>query len=173
MPEFTTNWYSEENLSKLAELASATWGLPGVVIEVGCWEGRSSIAIANAVWPELLICIDTWEGSIPDGYTAQDDVHQRFINNMCEMTAGNFVDAYMSWEEFEWGEVSSIKFIHIDAEHTYEAVKGNIEVVLPKMASGGIICGDDFFHAPVKQAVRDCLPGAVAHSAALWSWRAP
>jgi hypothetical protein len=57
-----------------------------------------------------------------------------------------------------------IKFIHIDASHEYESVYKTIQLVLPKMVKGGIICGDDFInaninchdlHGGVERAVRD------------------
>ena len=38
----------------------------------------------------------------------------------------------------------NIKFIHIDASHEYDSVYKTIQLILPHMVKGGIICGDDF-----------------------------
>jgi hypothetical protein len=70
----------------------------------------------------------------------------------------------------------SIKFIHIDASHEYESVFETINLVLPKMVKGGVICGDDYLnsnmgreslHGGVERAVRETLP-AHANIGNLW-----
>ncbi len=38
-------------------------------------------------------------------------------------------------------------FIHIDAWHTYEACKADLEGWWPKLRDGGVFCGDDFIPA--------------------------
>ena len=60
-----------------------------------------------------------------------------------------------------------IKFIHIDASHEFQSVFDTINLVLPKMVKGGIICGDDYENAHinrldlqggVERAVKEALP---------------
>jgi hypothetical protein len=43
----------------------------------------------------------------------------------------------------------------IDGDHSYEAVKKDIENYLPKMRSGGIIVGDDSYEADIQRALAD------------------
>lgn len=52
-------------------------------------------------------------------------------------------------------EDNQLDFVFIDANHTYEFVKKDIEVWYAKVRSGGLICGDDYAtaHPGVKQAV--------------------
>lgn len=39
----------------------------------------------------------------------------------------------------------SLDYVYIDADHSYEAVKADIEAWLPKIKPDGIICGHDYF----------------------------
>ena len=73
---------------------------------------------------------------------------------------------------------NSVKFIHIDASHEYESVYKTIELILPKMVKGGIICGDDFksaniyrvdLNGGVERAVRELLPN-FENIDNLWFW---
>ena len=38
----------------------------------------------------------------------------------------------------------TLDFCYIDADHRYEAVKRDIEMWLPKVKHGGVICGHDY-----------------------------
>lgn len=42
-------------------------------------------------------------------------------------------------------EDSTLDFVYIDGNHCFEAVVADIAAWLPKIRSGGIICGDDYF----------------------------
>ena len=37
--------------------------IKGNIIEIGCWEGKSTYHIANSCYPETLICNDAWLGN--------------------------------------------------------------------------------------------------------------
>ena len=176
---FNENWYSNQQCDNLVELAKKVVDLKGSIIEVGCWEGKSTIALAKAVFPEVLICNDTWLGNVQESIVTgkthatelilkERDVYKVFLDNMDLLTDGNYT--VIKRDCMEWlAEYSDpIKFIHIDASHEYESVKKTIDLVLPKMVKGGIICGDDFLsanmgctdlHGGVERAVRETLPG--------------
>lgn len=173
---FTEQWFSHESCVALGDLARSVSDLSGAIIEVGCWEGRSTCALANAVHPEIVHAVDTWQGSpgeISAELAAERDVYETFTRNVQALTHGNVVAHRMGWREFfgsvRWGQC---KLIHIDAEHTYNEVYDNITAVLPLMVPGGIICGDDAHHEPVISAVIDRL-GEYERRASLWIWQAP
>lgn len=149
------------NKDALAELVKQAKHLHGAVIEVGCWEGRSTVVIANACAPDRVLAVDTWLGSAGEEcweIAASRDVFSIFQHNIAEMTVGNVTPVKMDWQQFfaEWD--GPIKFLHIDGEHSYEAVRANIEAALPHMVSGGVICGHDAGESCVMTAVRDVLP---------------
>lgn len=170
---FTEEWFSTQSCDVLATLAKSVVGLPGDIIEIGSWQGRSTVALANATHPERVHAVDTWQGSpgeISAELAAGRDVFAEFQRNIASLTRGN-VDIYrMGWREFFDTHRRKVKLVFIDAEHTYEEVADNIETVLPLMVPGGVICGDDQHHPPVRQAVADTL-GAAQVSASLWIHR--
>ena len=50
----------------MVDLFKKTSHLSGYIIEIGCWEGKSTIAIANVCYPDTLICNDTRLGNIQE-----------------------------------------------------------------------------------------------------------
>jgi hypothetical protein len=56
---FSENWYSDSQCEELKKLVVKVKDLSGVIIEIGCWEGKSTINIATTCYPENLICNDT------------------------------------------------------------------------------------------------------------------
>lgn len=172
MAEFTEDWFGPHSQQAVADLAWSTLSLPGDVVEVGCWEGRSTIAIANAIAPATVHAVDTWQGSpgeISADLAAGRDVYATFAANVAELTAGNVQPHRMGWREFFADRTDRIRFLHIDAEHTYVEVRDNILAALPLLVRGGVICGDDAHHPPVVKAVLETL-GNARVTASLWHW---
>jgi hypothetical protein len=177
---FNENWYSPSQIKNVLVLVDMVKYLEGNIIENGCWEGKSTIAIANQCYPEKLICNDTWLGNVQESIITgiehptetilkTRDVYSTFIQNMNSFTKQNY--QVVKKDCIEWLKYynSPIKFIHIDASHEYESVYETIKLVLPNMVKGGIICGDDFLtaninrvdlHGGVERAVRELLPNA-------------
>lgn len=169
---FNEQWFSDASCEALADLARRASKVDGAFIEVGCWQGRSTIALANAVWPVQVHAVDTWEGSpgeVSAALAEGRDVFAEFQANIAAACSGNVVTHRMDWRSFfaEWDE--PIALLHIDATHTYEEVRDNIIAALPHMAPGSIICGDDNHHPPVQEAVWDTL-GNAWFCASLWHW---
>lgn len=176
VPGFTENWFAEPSQEALAGLARSVSGVDGLIVEIGSWEGRSTIALANAVYPVCVKAVDTWEGSpgeISEALASRRDVFARFTANIAHYTRGN-VDAYrMGWREWmdRWENFSDVRFalVFIDAEHTYEEVRDTINAVLPLMAEGGIVCGDDAHHPPIRQALDEVFGlASLEFTATLW-----
>jgi predicted O-methyltransferase YrrM len=171
-PGFTEEWFPEQSQARLAELAESVADVPGAIIEIGSWEGRSTIALANAVHPRTVNAVDTWLGSpgeVSSQLAAERDVFAQFKANVYEWTAGNVLAHRMGWRDFvNGGRFSPVAFVFIDAEHTYDEVRDTIAAFVPLMSPGGVICGDDAHHPPVRQAALEAFPDA-QHVATLWS----
>lgn len=172
---FGEQWFGEASQQALAALYERVVGLPGDIVEVGSWTGRSTVALANAAMPSIVHAVDTWEGSpgeISAELAADRDVYGEFCANIRVCTNGNVLAYRQGWRDYfaEWD--TPVRLVFIDAEHSYREVADNIAAVLPLLVPGGIVCGDDVHHPPVLQAVLDLLPGA-QRIATLWWWQKP
>ena len=174
---FTEEWFSEDSQQVVAELARSVRDVAGLMIEIGAWEGRSTIALANAIHPRRLHSVDTWEGSPgepSENLASERDVHSTWVENIKAQTRRNVVEHRMDWRDYLATVDEPIAFCFIDAEHSYREVFDNLEAILPFLAEDGIVCGDDNHHPPVQQAVAELIdPTEVVMDAAVWSWRKP
>jgi beta-1,4-mannosyl-glycoprotein beta-1,4-N-acetylglucosaminyltransferase len=181
-------WYSNEQLAWLSAAVDRVAGLRGALVEIGCWEGRSTIAIANACHPEPVVAIDSWLGNRdehPDHPTVAlaqaRDLFGQFQINVRALTQGNVVvmrrDCHAALADW----TGPIKFAHIDGSHDYHSVGRSIDACRRFLVPGGVVCGADFLTADlsradldggVERAVRELLPGfELNHS--FWSWTRP
>ena len=162
---FTELWIPNETLNRLRELVASVQNIPGGIMEIGVWEGRSFVQIAEAAHPRKAHAVDHFMGSSTDGaitgeVAQQRDIYQSFIGNTAHLD--NVVVHRMDSDAFMemWNE--PVAFAHIDAHHSYESVKRQIEWILPKLSPGAVLCGDDYSQRwpGVVQAVDELLPGA-------------
>lgn len=170
MPTFTEQWFCEESQVVLSDLVRTTAGLEGDVLEIGSWEGRSTVALARAVAPDTVHAVDTWAGSpgeISEQLASERDVYATFLENMAELTDGNVEVHRMDWRVYMDQHREPIRFAFIDALHTYEEVKEQIRAIRPWLVPGGLICGDDVHHPPIRDAVIETL-GYFNRAATLW-----
>jgi MMP 1-O-methyltransferase len=172
---FTEDWFSDSACAALAELAKQTNHLDGLVIEIGSWEGKSTCALAKAVAPADVHAVDTWHGSpgeISAELAQERDVFATFRQNVVSLTEGNVVVHVCGWRDYLKDDVGPVRFCFIDAEHTYTEVRDNIAAILPHVVEGGIVCGDDVHHEPVRRAVLEAFPDARAVGP-VWFWQKP
>jgi predicted O-methyltransferase YrrM len=182
---FNDRWFTGQKRKVLA-VALAAAPSAGAVIEIGCWEGQSSVWFANHVYPQTLHCFDWWQGARLEAGDQSDktpwlakerDVYAEFIGNMNRLTKRNYRVWKGDWRETlpRWPAGQPIRFAYIDATHTYVEVRDNIAALLPLLGPGGVLSGDDFHHFPdVGRAVNATLGSGViaprtGHGA--WYWR--
>lgn len=161
---FREEWIHVHVLEVVQKLVQETDGLPGAVMEFGCWEGRSLVSIAEAAGDRPVHAVDHWEGNDGDEYTLaavrERDIFAAFMENTSHLS--NVTVHVMTTEEFMASWSDPISFLHLDADHRYPAVKAQIEWALPLLVPGGIMCGDDYSSRwpGVTQAVDEILPDA-------------
>lgn len=129
-------------------------------VEVGSFAGDSAEILSK--YFDDIVCIDPWMS----GYDVDDSASDPRVYNMREVEAEfdrrtihleNVVKMKMTSEQAA-DEISdySVHVVYIDAIHTYESVKKDIELWIPKIKKGGFIGGHDYAsrHFPgVKKAV--------------------
>ena len=129
------------------------------MIEIGSYMGESTMMFASTgIFKEIHV-IDPFEGTEKMneeyGYT-WDEVKKEFETNI------RYFDNITLHEDYSYNVVdefedSSFDFIYIDASHTYEDTKKDIELYLPKVK--GIISGHDYHesHSGVMKATNEIL----------------
>jgi hypothetical protein len=102
--------------------------------------------VDNAVDRNVII-IDSWKGS-PNELTSthqlatQVDIYEVFKKNMGERSYKSIRG--LSSEVVNQFEDESLDVVFIDLTHTYESVKQDIELWLPKVKKGGLLAGHDY-----------------------------
>ena len=165
MPKLSEKaWKIQLNsLNKLIDLLPKEY----TMVEVGSYAGHSSWIFAKRA--KFITCVDPWIDQdwnkiykitlAPSFWTAPMlEVEIDFDNRMKEFK--NFKKLKtISIEASKFFENNSLDFVYIDAIHTYDSVKEDITLWLPKIKKGGCIGGHDYSKAwsGVVKAVHETL----------------
>ena len=144
-------WTTELELEWLEERAK---GMDSIV-EVGCWKGRSAKTLLKGC-PGKVWCVDHFNGSPDTQFSSRvraerENIYQRFIENVGLYP--NLEIMKMSSEDAAEMFATTADMVFIDGDHSYAAVKRDIERWLPKCKK--LICGHDYNE--VWKAVHDVL----------------
>lgn len=139
----TTGWMSVKELLWLADRAKES----KVIIEVGCYLGRSTKCLADNT-DGVVYAIDPWEEFYPDNkgekHSIEPNVYPKFQENLLEHIVAGKVKPIKEYFTY----IPSIKadFIFIDGDHREDSVLHDIEVAEKMLNPNGIIAGHDFGH---------------------------
>lgn len=136
---------------------------PKTIIEVGTWNGRGAIHMANICRrnniPVTIYCVDVWFGLVPGSIGNLPDSpipvkwsnptrYQQFLYNVkrsgfddCIIPICNFT-RWGAKMLANWGVQADL--IYVDAGHDEEFVYADIVDYWPLLATGGVMTGDDF-----------------------------
>ncbi len=143
-------WMTKEELAWLHGAAKAH----GSIAEIGSWKGRSTHALLTGNTRGTVTAIDTWRGSSdPTDKTHGRDTLEDFTKNVGHfanlvVNRNRGVDAAKDYPD------GAFDMVFIDAGHTYEEVRDDIAAWLPKVRTGGLICGHDYHHRKWPGVVR-------------------
>ena len=165
--ELPNGWLHDGEAAYLSQLAGSVAGLKGEFLEVGSFQGRSSVAIGTVVkrLNGHLYCIDIWNKKM----AGKDEVERQKIREEYRKMPASLMQRYFEGDMYhiftenikKWGLDNTIipfvgfssvirktwkiplRFIFIDGNHDYEHVK---EDCLWKkfLVIGGIICFHDY-----------------------------
>jgi predicted O-methyltransferase YrrM len=143
-------------------------------VEVGAFLGKSTsfmaVEIAKSKKDIRFDVVDTWQGSIEHqegakharSEVADGTLYAQFRRNMKPVAhLLNPIQA-SSLEAVKRYKDSSLDFVFLDASHTYEDVKADIQAWKPKVKRGGYFGGHDYqTHFPgvikaVNEEISDC-----------------
>jgi predicted O-methyltransferase YrrM len=157
-------WFNMEQ--QYLELLDAT-PEGGTFVELGCYKGKSTSFIGVEIHKRKrdinFFAIDSFQGATNStdaneikAYEGISEIEESYTYNVSLI--GNKIKTIVSLtdEAAQYFEDGSVDCLFIDAGHSREAVKADIEAWLPKMKRYGIMAGHDF-HAweGVNQAVTE------------------
>lgn len=161
-------WFTDHKLYRSQVLAAAEGAH---FVEIGSWVGRSALfmatEIANSHKRIRFDAVDHFQGSASEGehfmrVEAEQNggtmrsVFERNLGPMLRhvnVVEGSSIAAAMGYAD------RSLDFVFLDAGHLEDEVIEDIRAWLPKVKSGGILAGHDFYgnHPGVARAVRACF----------------
>jgi len=177
-------WMSPQELEWLATQASTR----RLIVEVGSRKGRSTKALAMAT-PGVVLAIDHWLGSegerqsshkeaVEAGQAAmmaafRSNLSAEFASGKVIQMVGDSVDLVPGVRTVSAGRGVPIDMVFIDGDHSYAAVKRDIEAYRPLLAEGGILSGHDYAQSTTEviQVVNDLLGKPEAVVGSIWSFR--
>lgn len=131
-----------------------------VFVEVGSWKGKSmaflGVEVINSGKSVRCYAVDTWEGSsehTEDPWIKSNKLFHLFVSNTNKVSSVVIPIRLPSMEASKKFDSNSIDVVFIDACHDYGCVKEDIRAWLPKVKTGGIISGHDYYLPSVKKAV--------------------
>ena len=134
-----------EGLVQLAKFLRMYFSGEFSMVEVGCYAGEGTAIFSK--YAKRVSAVDPWRS----GYDAADialhcymsAVEKEFDKNTASYPNVNKLKM-TSLEAVNLFEDHSLDFVYIDAIHTYEAVKSDINAWLPKVKKSGLIGGHDY-----------------------------
>jgi len=145
--------YDCGNLYHIFDLAKTLNGT-GAVIDLGCFEGRVSSYLANALPDKQVTCVDKV-------------ISDQLSKNMNHLTDGNYVSVESESIPFIAGLSQTIKVLHVNDSYDYEQTKDLLATALPKLEASHLICGYNWEEEGTRHAVTEVL-GEVSVSGKLW-----
>ena len=138
--------WEKEGLTNLIQFVGKTLGSGLKMVEIGSYAGESSEIWAKSGLFYKIICVDAWKNE----YDQTD-----YASKTAELAEKKFDEIAAKYQCINKFKSDSIKaanafedgsfdLVYIDAMHTYEAVKADIEAWLPKVRKGGFISGHDY-----------------------------
>jgi predicted O-methyltransferase YrrM len=159
--QFEENWFSFASIYK--DFVSIMKD-DSIFVEVGSWKGRSAaymaVEIINSNKNINFYCVDTWKGSAEhslDSNVENDTLYELFLSNIDPVKHIIKPLRMSSIDASKLFENNTIDIAFIDADHTYESVKKDIESWKSKIKQGGILAGHDYHDSwpGVKKAVNE------------------
>lgn len=156
-------WMTEEELRWLAKVA----GEADSFVEIGCWKGRSTYAVA-ASCKGTVTAVDHWLGGKDEPEHIRQiarsrDLHAEFLGNV-----GHFPNLKVIWEPSTEAApfVEAADVIFIDAGHAEDDVRADIRAWRGKARK--LLCGHDYDWETVQRAVHAELGPVEKGPGSIW-----
>lgn len=129
----TTHW---ENM--VQKYQTKPWNC----LEIGSYEGRSTVWILENIKESTLTCIDTFEGSIEHTDDQKSGIHERFLENTSAFRDRMTVHVGQSKNILKKLD-DTYDFIYVDGSHEFKDVIYDAFLAWDMLKPGGVIVFDD------------------------------
>ena len=170
--EAIPGWMDRDELEWLATHAAQS----SKIIEVGCWMGRSTRALADAtagtVW-----CVDSWTGTqgsqiaktkrgtlIATNQMLKPGIFAAFVANLSDHISTGHVQVLPARSMFSVQILRCLApfdVVFLDGDHAYASIAREITDFRPLVRPGGILAGHDYGNprwVQVTRAVDELVP---------------
>jgi Methyltransferase domain len=133
---------------------------PRVIVEVGVYAGDLSRLLASIPSVERLWLVDHWREPAfvrRFGKEHMDTMAARVIAWADTMPTVQVLQMASAKAARQFAD-SSICFWETDGDHSIEGITSDLRAWMPKVRSGGIVCGDNFEMPSVATVVNHFLP---------------
>lgn len=135
-------WLSDAQGSALFEAAAGTTG-KGLIVEIGSWKGRSTawLAAGARLAAARVYAIDPHAGSREDPAAA---TLGEFRANLARAGVADVVEPLvMTSAEAARALDGPVELLFIDGDHSYDAVRLDADLWLPRLVEGGVVMFHD------------------------------
>jgi hypothetical protein len=126
--------------------------------EIGTWQGDFAERILKSRRPRVLHLVDPWEhreehtyeramfGGTREGQAEMDAIHSSVLERFDSAIERGQVEVHRcrSVEAAASFADGSLDWVYIDGDHTYEAVKADLDAYYRTVRPGGLLAGDDY-----------------------------
>ncbi len=124
-------WLDKDEAGFLYSLCRGKW------CEIGCYLGRSTIVLAQTGHEGYAV---DWHQGSPE-HPEGTDTFIEFLTNT--LAYGDFEALAMRYEDAAKYVPSDLRFLFLDAEHSYRETRGAWDLYAPKVERGGIVALHD------------------------------
>ena len=131
-----------------------TYKLNGYGVEIGVKRGEFSKHLLSTTDLKKLYLVDPW---MSQDVATYDEIHHDHDDDFvaCMNNVQPFQGRYEIVKDFSYNAHSKFSdeyfdFIYIDGNHSYDAVKDDLDKWYPKLKQGGLLAGDDYTYIPVE-----------------------
>jgi Methyltransferase domain len=132
-------------------------GIPGNLMEIGVYKGKSAAILAHHVRAGEFLWLVDFSEFIEEAKVHLATISQGNVRYVKELSVLLHRDASLVplRRSFRW--------IHVDGEHTGQAVSSDLSVAHELLGDTGIICLDDFFNPAYPQITASAMAFLQAH----------
>lgn len=131
-----------------------------VIAELGTFVGEYAQKIIDLAQPKELYIVDIFANSAGTQWNVHVDNMSLYFDILTEKYHNNknvYVVKSTTKDFLETIFENTLDAVYIDADHSYTAVRLDLDLSYLKIKSGGFICGHDYDHQSVKQALDEFL----------------